>query len=295
MGTSDDLIRAKELLEEKEQQLQDRERQYLESAEELIAQKEELTSAIEALVSKNNALTDALTSLQQRNEELDQVLYRASHDFRTPVSSLKGLLELLSRDLMTDTQRSIYQHMDAKVQQMESMLASLQSLSDAAFRKLSITSFSAGEVYGQVLQEMKSHRRFSQATIALEGEQETLRTDMGLMHIVLAALCSNALAYGGPEGTRVQVLFSAGIPMRLVVSDNGKAIPEEVAAKMFDMFYRGTERSSGAGLGLYIVKTAVSRLGGRVTYHRASDWNQFIVEIPKSDSLEPPTVFTNDI
>jgi signal transduction histidine kinase len=106
------------MLEEKNLKLLERERDLAEKQEELQAQKEELTAAIEELVNKNNSLTDTLIQLQKRNKELDLLLYRASHDLKTPVSSIQGLVNLMESEPITPEQKQLLEFIEQKTSQI---------------------------------------------------------------------------------------------------------------------------------------------------------------------------------
>lgn len=82
------------LLEDKNNYLQERERDLADKTEELLAQKDMLTAAIEEVMLKNDSLNKTLMTLRDRNFEMDQILYRTSHDLRSPLSSIRGILEL---------------------------------------------------------------------------------------------------------------------------------------------------------------------------------------------------------
>ena len=65
------------------------------------------------------------------------------------------------------------------------------------------------------------------------------------------------------------------------ISDNGEGISPEIQPKIFDMFYRGNDRSKGAGLGLYIVKSAAEKLGGNVQVKsKLKEGSEFILQFP---------------
>jgi signal transduction histidine kinase len=67
------------------------------------------------------------------------------------------------------------------------------------------------------------------------------------------------------------------------ISDNGQGIKKEYQGKIFDMFYRASETNSGSGLGLYIVKETIEKLGGQIQV--TSQWNSgttFTVHIPRT-------------
>ncbi|HLZ16844.1 MAG TPA: HAMP domain-containing sensor histidine kinase, partial [Cyclobacteriaceae bacterium] len=66
-----------------------------------------------------------------------------------------------------------------------------------------------------------------------------------------------------------------------VVTDNGQGIDEEHQAKIFDMFYRASERTKGSGLGLYILKRAVERLNGTIELtSKLNEGSTFVVKLP---------------
>jgi len=67
--------------------------------------------------------------------------------------------------------------------------------------------------------------------------------------------------------------------------DNGIGIPENVLGNVFDLFYRGTDRSKGSGLGLYIVKSAVKKLKGRISVQsRFGEYTQLEIMLPNQDA-----------
>jgi signal transduction histidine kinase len=71
--------------------------------------------------------------------------------------------------------------------------------------------------------------------------------------------------------------------LKIRVSDNGSGIPEEHQTRIFDMFYRGTVRSNGSGLGLYIVKQAVEKMNGEISvYSKPAEGSSFLVSLPLS-------------
>jgi signal transduction histidine kinase len=74
--------------------------------------------------------------------------------------------------------------------------------------------------------------------------------------------------------------------MVIEVEDNGEGIREEAKANVFEMFFRGSERSTGNGLGLYITKKAVDKLNGKISFERLSDsgGTRFKIVIPNLHS-----------
>ena len=101
---------------------------------------------------------------------------------------------------------------------------------------------------------------------------------------VLQNLLSNAIHYRHPDREKVLITVDATYEehqVRISVKDNGVGISEESQAKVFDMFYRDKTSTKGSGLGLYIVKKIVDRLGGRIELSSEVDvGTTFTIHIP---------------
>ncbi|VAW28681.1 hypothetical protein MNBD_BACTEROID06-530, partial [hydrothermal vent metagenome] len=81
-------------------------------------------------------------------------------------------------------------------------------------------------------------------------------------------LISNAVKYHNPDSKKSWVKVNVVTTKELIkikVSDNGIGIDDDKVEKVFDMFYRASENSFGSGLGLYIVKETIEKLGGTIT------------------------------
>ena len=124
------------MLEERNARLEEREHDLADKTEELLAQKEELTAAIEELMAKNQSLSLTMSQLQDRNFELDQILYRTSHDLRSPQSSIKGVLNVLKTEAQTATAKDCCLHIENKTEQMDNLLRSVLFFHTLVFKKL---------------------------------------------------------------------------------------------------------------------------------------------------------------
>ncbi|HOX84131.1 MAG TPA: HAMP domain-containing sensor histidine kinase [Chryseolinea sp.] len=271
-------------LQLKNRQLEEREEDLADQKEELHAQKEELTAAIEELVLKNNSLADTLQQLQKRNQELDQILYRASHDLKTPVSSLKGLLDLMRSENLTPSQTNLHTYMNQKVSQMNDVLKSLTMFAEASFEKIEMKDVSLKNVTEEVLRDLSYLPNYGNVNIAIEyNNLHHVQTDELVLYNILKCLISNSITYRDPikEGN-VWVHFSKSPEhIHIKVSDDGEGISMEISNSVFDMFFRGSERSHGQGLGLYIVKSVMDRMKGEVSWISESNKTTFQISLPQ--------------
>ncbi len=277
-----DLISALQL---KNRQLEEREGDLSDQKEEFQAQKEELTAAIEELVSKNNSLAETLQQLQKRNEELDQILYRASHDLKTPVSSLEGLLDLMRSENLTPSQTNLHTYMNQKVSQMNDVLKSLTMFAEASFEKIEVKDIALKNVAEEVLRDLSYLPNYGNVNIKIEYNMlQHVQTDELVLYNILKCLISNSITYRDPvkEGN-VWVNFSkSSEQLHIEVTDDGEGISTGISDSVFDMFFRGSERSHGQGLGLYIVKSVVDRMKGNVQWISNSGKTTFHVTLPES-------------
>ncbi len=269
-------------LEHQKAQLLAFERELNERTEEIEAQKEELTAAIEELVKKNNYLNETLAELQERNQELDQLVYRASHDFKTPVTSTLGIVHLLKMEPMSPVLKEYVHRIELSMQQMNDLLKSLSlftqaSLDEVYYEKISVTALVQNAKQG--LQYLQG---FGDVTFTLDIDSElVIKTDPILLSEALKALLTNAIIFRRDEKPRISIkgnIFDKSLKIEIV--DNGEGMTEEVQQRAFEIFYRGSEKSKGTGLGLYMVKKIANRLGGEVTLEPLPAGLKVVLSIP---------------
>jgi hypothetical protein len=99
-------------------------------------------------------------------------------------------------------------------------------------------------------------------------ELAPLYSDPYRLSVIINNLVSNSIKYRDMQKEESIIVIDAEVTesdLTFVFRDNGIGISDEYLAKIFDMFFRATERSEGAGLGLYIVKETVDKLHGEIT------------------------------
>lgn len=259
------------------------EKELAEKQEELLAQKEELTAAIEELVLKNEYLNEALSQLQKRNMELDLLLYKTSHDLKTPVTSIQGLLRLMGMESLTESQQQLLEFIDQKTSQMSDVLKSLTMLSQASFETLQARETSIQKTVQLAVKDLKYLPNFQSAKLHFDyNGSEFAYIDEQAFYNILKCLISNAITFCDPVSEiNVWVNFEQrDASMLIEVTDDGEGIPPEIGNKIFEMFFRGSERSHGSGLGLYIVKVVVERLKGEIRWISRPGRTTFQIVLP---------------
>lgn len=204
------------------------------------------------------------------NHQLEQFAFIASHDLRAPVASLLGLGHLLDVKHLTDADRE---------EISKNMIVTAREL-DRVVRDLS-TILEMRRSDPNLLTELNLEEEMSRVRVSLERELiesgadlqadfsaiSAIRTVRPLVDSILMNLVSNAVKYRHPDRSpRIRLRTERkGGEVCLVVSDNGLGIDMDAHGdKLFSLYSRFHTHVDGKGLGLYLVKTHVLALGGRV-------------------------------
>ncbi|WP_313997679.1 sensor histidine kinase [Xanthocytophaga flava] len=235
------------------------------SNEELTALKADL----EFKVSERTAhLERTLSELKQRNEELDQYVYKVSHDIRSPVASIAGLLSLIDVESDLEKKHQYIKLIGNRVDRLEEFINSILNHSRSLFNALEYKPVSLNKIIQQCLHELEYYPGFDQVQVVIDmPASDSIQSDELQLLIIFKNLLSNAIKYHNPRTeSKVWVCVSyTDNYTNIRIQDNGIGIAPEYLGKIFQMFFRATQRADGSGLGLYIVRQAVDRLHGKIT------------------------------
>jgi len=196
--------------------------------------------------------------LKIRNTELDNFVYKVSHDLRAPLSSILGLVNLANLPGNDDNLKDYLPLVGQKVLQLDHFISDV--LSHSKNLKLDVrTDFvDLRKIIRQTFTELNYLKGNDEIRKEVCVEGEDFYSDPWRIAEIFRNLISNAIplieieTYSTKEATEISF------------KDNGIGIDEENLEHIFEMFYRASEQSEGSGLGLYIVKNAVDKLGGVV-------------------------------
>ena len=227
--------------------------------------------------------------LKKANAELDHFAYSVSHDLRAPLTSAMGLLHLL-RDEEDKAQRDYFAEIvQQSLAKLDNYIQDIIQLTKNARTDLTVEAVDLAAMIAEVVASQQQTAAEDHIDIRTEiSSSEDFRTDPRRLWIVLNNLVSNAIRYYFPPREHSYVRIAATVEqgqLTLTVADNGIGIQSEHLGKIFNMFYRATDRTAGSGLGLYLVKETVARLGGSVEVDSEYEvGTTFTVRLP---SLEP--------
>lgn len=215
------------------------------------------------------ALEASNNRLMKTNNELDRFVYSVSHDLRAPLASVLGLIEYTMSETSDEDVLQDLQMMKDSIEKLDRFILDILDYSRNARLKVKVQKID----FQQLLSDIKDNLRFLNAgksDIRFDiniKEDGVFGSDESRISILLNNLISNAIRYydpGKPDPFIEVNIVSGSEGVNITVRDNGIGIAEEYHQKIFDMFFRVSEKSNGSGLGLYLVKETVDKLNGRI-------------------------------
>lgn len=241
-----------------------------EKNEEILAQSEELTESNQTIMRINESLEDRIeqrtAELKQAYKELDIFFYRSSHDFRRPLTTFMGLSEVAKITVKDTAALELFEKVNETARSLDKMLFKLQSISDVGAQELIYKEVFINDVFELALNNFKDEltKKQIQTTLSLRREL-SFASYPALVQIIVNNLMENAIAFSDKPTSTINLrAFELRQEIVIEVQDNGQGIEEEYLERVFEMYFRANEKSRGNGLGLYIVKKTLQKIGGRV-------------------------------
>lgn len=223
------------------------------------------------------------------HDELMRFMYKASHNLRGPVATISGLLNI-ARIEVKDSRIMGYLNMLAeRTKHLEYTLNELIDITKVKQEELSFTSISFPNVVNSVLCRFNTEIEKGQIKVEQNVcECNDFNTDEKLIRGLLYYLIDNAIKFRSNLAPCIQIGVE-GKPNGIVitVADNGPGIDENIRARIYEMYFRGNEKSTGSGLGLYIVNSIVERLNGYISLKSVKgEGATFVIFLPDALYIE---------
>jgi PAS domain S-box-containing protein len=222
--------------------------------------------------------------LKVRNAELDNFVYKVSHDLRAPLSSILGLVNLAKLPGNDDDPMDYINIIGQKVEALDNFISDVLSHSKNLKMDLTRAKVDFNSIISKTFTDLNYLDGASEMMVFRNVAEHEFYSDPWRISEIFRNLVSNAIKYRQPFGINPEVRIHISVTDKFAeiqFADNGIGIDEVNMPKIFDMFYRATEQSNGSGIGLYIVKNAVEKLGGRITVHsEAGQGTTFTLLLP---------------
>ncbi|SNR29892.1 HAMP domain-containing sensor histidine kinase [Flavobacterium sp. ov086] len=224
--------------------------------------------------------------LKTANYELDRFVYSTSHDLRAPLNSMMGLIEIAKDDTTEEQMLDYLKMLKGSAEKLDGFICDILDYSRNSRMKIDNEHINFKELLSDVTENLKfigGNIRTVEIKIDIP-EETSIYSDKNRLLTILNNLISNAIRYQNSKianpfvSVKIETFPTETI---ILVKDNGIGIDKESQAKIFDMFYRVSQESVGSGLGLYIVKEAVSKLNGDIKVQsEIGIGTTFLIKIP---------------
>jgi signal transduction histidine kinase len=221
------------------------------------------------------------------NKELDSFVYSVSHNLRAPLMSVLGLINLVQvEEKKSDSNLTDYfSMMQQSIHKLDDTLKEILDYSRNARSELNVEQVDFQQMVEDSFERMKyMEGSESIAKTIVVNAATKLFTDPYRLSVIISNLVSNAIKYRDASKEKSVIVIDATIneaALSIHFRDNGIGIGQDYINKIFDMFFRATDKSEGAGLGLYIVKETVEKLHGQISVQSTqNEGTSFWIKIP---------------
>lgn len=230
-----------------------------------------------------------LSQLEGSNSELREFAYRISHDLRAPVASSIGMAEIVGDSIDDgdiESAKEGVSRVKAAMLRLDRLIGDVITVTknrnmDADPEPIQISNMVIKII--ESFAELPGYERIEfvqsiDAGMVIKSKPVFLRQS-------LENLISNAIKYSDPQEAQSKITVAAsvsGSKCEIRVCDNGIGVPEASRDQIFGMFKRFHPRQSfGSGLGLYLVKQNIAKLGGTIQYQPMQKGTSFLIQIPQ--------------
>ena len=242
--------------------------------------------------------------LEKVNRELDRFFYSASHDLKVPLLDIKGAIHSAVTEFDDEKVLAYFEVLKERADKLDFFIQDVidyarNSQTGLKLEYVNVTNLVESVIDNFTFVKGADKVNFiKEINVPCEIESDRIR-----LMIVLNNILSNSIKYHRNDQPRWIKVKAEYMQNNLVVSisDNGSGIEDDLQLKIFDMFFRGTNKSKGSGLGLFIVKEIIDKMNGNIKVQsKAGVGSEFTMTIPASRGVNPvatrkPTPATQNI
>ena len=207
--------------------------------------------------------------LKLKNNELDTFVYSAGHDLKGPIASLIGLYNIVQYEITDKPSLQYFKMYHEQIQRLKEIIVNFMELTKIKEKQAEYAEINFNAIVNDTIKSFSHLPNFQDMDFRINIQvNRRFNSDKGLVRTILQNLIDNGIKYSRPEiNSYLEIDITdenenGGINIK--VEDNGVGIDPEIQDKVFHMFFRGHEKATGSGLGLYILNNAVEKLKGKI-------------------------------
>lgn len=238
---------------------------------------------VNRLMSSKKEIEIKNENLMMLNSELDNFVYSVSHDLRSPITSLKGLIEVAK---LEDDLEMINYYLMLMCQSLNKQDQFIRDIVDYSKNKrieIVYKTVSLSKLIDDTIILHNHNLNLGKIVITKKILVDEVQSDSLRLKIILNNLLSNAIKYIDESKIEMAIsikTYNSGVFHKIEIIDNGIGIQDEFREHIFDMFF-AINKNKGSGLGLYIVKETLDKLNGSISVLSENNiGSKFTVTIP---------------
>lgn len=245
-----------------------REKVFLRNEDGSVKQYIGLTQDISEIKKTAELLKIQNANLVKLNKELDGFVYSTAHDLRAPISSALGLIDIIERENIP-TEVNLYVSLLRKsIDRLDLFISDLILYAHNSRQEISYDAIDFSFVLHTALSELTliSYADKVQKIIEVDACSHFI-SDPYRLKIILRHIIANAIQYADVKKADPFVKITIVVNLQqafITIQDNGIGMKPQTLEQIFEMFYKGSIHSKGSGLGMYIVKDTVQKIGGSI-------------------------------
>jgi PAS domain S-box-containing protein len=225
-------------------------------------------NAYEREIARKN-LVNKNEELNKINAELDNFVYSVSHDLRSPLLSVKGILDLVFQTTTLDEKtQTLLRSAESSVNRLDNTIQEILDYSRNSRLGLTYEWIDLVKMIEEIYADLKyAAYKNLDFRIKVADEVKMFYSDSSRLNTILKNVIGNSIKYHRKDTDSQWVEISAANEdgkLIIKVADNGEGISEEHLPRIFEMFYRASKSSSGSGLGLYICKEIAQKINSTI-------------------------------
>jgi len=246
-----------------------------------------ISNAYEIYTTKKE-LESKIEELEKTNDELSRFIYSASHDMRSPLMSVLGIINLSKLDHSVTDPNGYMKMIESSILRLDGFIQKIIEYYKNAKLQPDYEKIDFNALIQDCIEVSK--RKNTNVLFQIDVDQEgDFYGDLFRISIILNNLISNAIKYQNPDNAEPTVKLQAianTYKAVITIEDNGIGILNDHLNNIFKMFFRTkTNNNPGTGIGLYIVKEALTRIGGNITVSSVyGKGTKFVITIPSQDA-----------
>jgi PAS domain S-box-containing protein len=228
-----------------------------------------------------------LDELKKTNSELDRFVYSASHDLRSPLTSMLGLSNMMIDDISPDNKNQLEQMgmMQSSIIKLDNFIEDILDYSRNARKEVKKKAIDFNQTIDEIRNNLAHMDGADSIELKLEINQKMeFISDRARVNMIFNNIISNAIKYKDTSKENAFIAINVDCSndfATISIEDNGIGIDEKNLGRIFDMFYRATNLSTGSGLGLYIAKDAIEKINGTMKIEsELTHGTKFSITIP---------------